>query len=344
MKQKQILLVLLFLTTQVLYAQQRELSIYGYIDLEFEYGTDQKESTFDIHHLNFIPEFSFQQYRVFTEIEFEHGTNIDADDGEGEIALERAWIEYTHSRLIQIRAGKFLTPFGIYNLIHDATPAYLTTSLPFIYNSHNPFGVNKARLYAKFYTGVQLLGTLMKVKPIMLNYTFGLGNGRGPEQFSKDNDNDKSVSGRLHLQTESNLQIGVSLYRDHNAEGMSGKQEAEEQAYCIDFQYDTDTVLLQSELALFRLERNNETGGFQTAKSWYIQLAYRFQNVVTPVLRYDYFTPGTSASNDYRRLLVGVNISPNARVYLKSEVQFNSFDSSERASNKLFLSSIAVAF
>ncbi len=345
MKQIQVILVSLLLTSPVLYAQQREFSIYGYIDLEFEYGTEQKKSTFDIHHFNLLTEFQSQQVRVFSEIEFEHGASLEPDGGEGEIALERAWVEYTHSGRIQLRAGKFLTPFGIYNLIHDATPTFLTTSLPFIYGKHNPFGVNKARLYAKFYTGLQVLGTLSKAGSIRLNYTLGVGNGRGPEQFSKDNDNNKSLSARLLLQSGTRLQVGVSHYRDHNAEGLSGKQGANEQVYGLDLQYDTDTFLLQSELALFRMERNIEAGGFQTAKSWYIQLAYRVQDLVTPVLRYDFFDRGTNAVGDsHRTWLLGVNISPNAKVYFKGEVQFNMFSAPDEASNRLYLSSISVAF
>ncbi len=79
----------------VIFGQEREFSSHGYIDLEFEYEPSEKVSTFDGKHLNFISTYTFDQFRIFAEIEWEHGTVIE--DGpvgsEGEVALERAWID-----------------------------------------------------------------------------------------------------------------------------------------------------------------------------------------------------------------------------------------------------------
>ena len=74
------------------FGQEREFSSHGYIDLEFDYNTEEKVSTFDSKHFNIVSTYTFDQFRVFAEIEWEHGTVLEDDpaDSEGEVAVERA--------------------------------------------------------------------------------------------------------------------------------------------------------------------------------------------------------------------------------------------------------------
>ena len=202
------------------FGQEREVSNYGYIDLEFDYDTEEKVSTFDGKHFNLISTYTFDQFRVFAEVEWEHGTVIEdsPEESEGEVALERAWFEYVHSDGLKVRGGKFLTPFGIMNIIHNATPTFLTTSLPSIYQSHRPFGLGKDRLYGRFYTGLQLGGTFRMDSGVRFWYAVGMGNGRSDEQFSSDNDTNKSLLGRFKVRYN-RFDLGFSHYRDRNATG-----------------------------------------------------------------------------------------------------------------------------
>ena len=89
------------------FGQEREVSNYGYIDLEFDYDTEEKVSTFDGKHFNLISTYTFDQFRVFAEVEWEHGTVIEdsPEESEGEVALERAWFEYVHSDGLKVRGG-----------------------------------------------------------------------------------------------------------------------------------------------------------------------------------------------------------------------------------------------
>jgi len=333
------------LVSTALHAQQRELSVYGYIDLEYEYSTTQKISTFDIHHFNVLSNYSWEQFRVFSEIEWEHGAEFDHHGIQGEINLERAWFEYTHNDRLKLRAGKFLSPFGIYNLIHDATPTFLTTSLPLMYQKHQPFGAKKDRLYAKFYAGLQALGSVMAKGGWRFEYALGIGNGRGRKSFSEDNDNNKALIARVLLQPGESIRFGTSFYGDRHENGLSGKSQAREQAYGVDFEFDNGQIHFQSEYARFRLEKNTPKTSFQDAHSCYVQLAYTIRDWVTPILRYDYFDPNIDAGDDaYSYWLVGLNLSPDPHVYLKAEVQFRSFENPAIHSERFFLSSIAVAF
>ena len=87
------------------FGQEREFSSHGYIDLEFEYDTEEKVSTFDGKHFNLVSTYTFDQFRIFSEIEWEHGTVLEGDpaDSEGEVALERAWFEYVYSDHLKLR-------------------------------------------------------------------------------------------------------------------------------------------------------------------------------------------------------------------------------------------------
>lgn len=327
------------------FGQEREFSSHGYIDLEFEYDTEEKVSTFDSKHFNIVSTYTFDQFRVFSEIEWEHGTVLEDNpaDSEGEVAVERAWLEYVRNDRFKLRAGKFITPFGIYNVIHNASPTFLTTSLPLIYQSHRPFGLGKDRLYGRFYTGLQLLGTIRTHSGIRFWYTVGLGNGRSGEQFSEDNDTNKSLLGQLRLQYKQ-FNLGFSHYRDRNETGFSGLSEARERSTAADLTFRQGGFKIHGEYARFSMERATGSG-FQVADSYYGQISYRIKETITPVIRYDRFDPDRgSPDNRERQLLIGLNVSPHPQVFLKTEIHFNAFQEPGEPSNRLFLSSVSVAF
>jgi hypothetical protein len=147
--------------------------------------------------------------------------------GEGQIALERAWIEYGHTDGFIVKAGKFLPPFGIYNLFHDATPTFLSTFLPnAVYGKHANTTGSTQRMFSKFGTGLQVLGTA-RVGEVgwELNYYAYLINGRGPNEGEKDNDKNKGIGGRFMVQAPSDMfRAGVSFYQDDNG-NRSGTQQ-----------------------------------------------------------------------------------------------------------------------
>ena len=86
-------------------AQERSVEFYGFIDMEYEYADSKDSSTFEIHHFNVINSYSFEQFRVFSEVEWEHGPKIEGTEGEGEITLERAWFEYLYNDRLKIRCN-----------------------------------------------------------------------------------------------------------------------------------------------------------------------------------------------------------------------------------------------
>jgi hypothetical protein len=92
------------------------------------------------------------RWKFFAELDYENVLSSRSLHTEGDkryLALERIYFDYALSDTSNIRAGKFLTPIGRWNLIH-ATPLVWTTSRPLV--TEGTFPTNA--------TGLMLTGTL----------------------------------------------------------------------------------------------------------------------------------------------------------------------------------------
>ena len=183
-------------------AQTERATLYGFFDLEL-HTTNQvggQPWSFDQHHLNIITIYRLDEHlRVFAEIEWEHGAHLTGSGGSGQIVLERAALEYKRNDAFLAKAGKFLPPFGLYNVRHDASPTFLSTELPSsLYGDHlNSLGGDEA-LIPEVGTGLQVLGHLT-AKAWRGEYFVYLINGRGPSPAAQDNNQNKGVGARLMI-------------------------------------------------------------------------------------------------------------------------------------------------
>lgn len=73
------------------------------------------------------------RWKFFSELEYENPISNRSDrlTSDDYLSWERAYLEYAWSASVSVRAGKFLTPIGRWNLIH-ATPLVWTTSRPLV--------------------------------------------------------------------------------------------------------------------------------------------------------------------------------------------------------------------
>lgn len=95
------------------------------------------------------------RWKFFSEFDFENllSSRPISRDGDGRyLALERIYVDYALGDTANIRAGKFLTPIGRWNLIH-ATPLVWTSSRPLVTQESFPSNV----------TGLMLSGTMTEL-------------------------------------------------------------------------------------------------------------------------------------------------------------------------------------
>ncbi len=119
------------------------------------------------------------------------------------IIVERVHAEYDVASFLTIRAGQFLTPYGIWNVDHG-TPTLIPIRRPYI--------IGEA-LFPERQVGVEVFGRLYH-DDLRLAYHVTLSNGRGPTEQIGDLDNHKAVGGRLELQWRRNFEVrlGSSFY------------------------------------------------------------------------------------------------------------------------------------
>jgi hypothetical protein len=331
-------------------AQQDRFQVYGFFDLELD-GTnknpDDFQYTFDQHHFNVITVYQMSdRWRVLGEIEWEHGVSLEGGGGSGLVALERAWVEYAYTDALRVKAGKFLPPFGIYNQFHDATPTFLSSFLPnAVYGKHGNTTGGKQRLYAKFGTGVQVLGTFFPGS-WQADYYVYLTNGRGPDPGESDNDRNKGVGGRFVVSTPNDVaRFGVSYYEDRNGATSSTK----ERSIAADLGFGKSGFWLEGEALIPVLETVDDAGvpngTFRTGFGYYVQASYRTSVGLTPFGRIDVFDPDVDVADDGDSAVVlGLNFALRSFAYLKTEIQFLNFQDPTTDGYERFVSSIAIAF
>ncbi len=332
-------------------AAQERFRIYGYLDLEADWSdvtSEARNLSFDVHHFSVVNSFRIdERWFVFSEFEVEHEFAPEpGESGSGLFALERAWVEYLFSPLLAVRAGRLLTPFGIYNQRHDATPTFLGTFLPqTIYGEHpNPLG-EEQDLFENNGTGVELLGD-MPVGSWAGAYSVYLLNGRGENSNEADDNRDKGIGGRLQIRSPmEEVVLGASYYRDRNGAAADTRQEV----FAADVALAYSHALLEVEGVIPRMEdvdlAGDPSGSYRTGLAYYVQGSYRIADRFTPWGRFEAYDPDRDASDDVERgVSLGLNVAVSASAFLKSEVQFQSFPGSGVDSTMLVVSSIAVAF
>jgi len=346
------IIVLLLFLGNLSFPQGQKLNIYGFFDFEVEANNQDSASkiwTFDQHHLNVLANYKLDdRFRVATEIEYEHGPMHSAKEITGNIYLAKAFLEYKYSDALFTRVGIFLSPFGIYNERHDATPTFLSTILPeSVYGKKEFEFRGKNRLFAKHSTGIQVLGNLF-MNDWGVKYHVYLSNGRGPKQSEADNNTNKGFGWRFVISPPiEELRIGTSFYSDKNGDAGNASQTT----FGFDVEFDLSAFHVEAEIIIPELENLDTssvpTGSFTTVNGYYILGAYTLFDRLTPFVRYEFFDPDIDIKNNGENMImVGLNYAVTPSVYLKGEVHFHSHQIKDNLSEKheTFISSIAVAF
>jgi hypothetical protein len=214
------------------------LHLYGFADFTYTHFLMDRSSRWFDTYFSRYPTFAIGNLNLYLEkqlsprwkslIEFRllylpHGTEQTSSTGEveqvdtsvldyqdkteflrwGGISIERAWVEYQAHTLATIRAGQWLTPYGIWNVDHGS---------PVLISIRRPFVIGLA-LFPESQSGLELYGT-RAFGESALAYHLTLSNGRGPVDTYLDLDYNKAIGGRLVLDTSwlDEFKLGASAY------------------------------------------------------------------------------------------------------------------------------------
>jgi len=222
-------------------ARQDPLQLYGYLDVgvgrlfipeDLLIGgvVPTRETSFVLGNINlYLDARPVDDWRALAEIRFTnlpHGeetsfripgaaeyertdsttTNVTSPDGRDKVLLgntiiERAWIQWEGEPLARVRAGTWLTPFGIWNVDHG-TPVLISLLQP---------DFQLQRKFPPRQTGVQIIGEAAS-GDWTLGYHATLSNGR--QSALLDATDDKAIGGRVHATHLGDMttKVGASGY------------------------------------------------------------------------------------------------------------------------------------
>jgi hypothetical protein len=132
----------------------------------------------------------------------------------GTVEIERVYLEWAPSRYFAVRAGQFLTPYGVWNVDHGS-PTFIPVQRPFVIGGG---------LFPERQTGFEFYGRWDATNNGTLGYHFTLSNGGGPISEYRDLDDNKAVGGRLFWEQHGfgDLKVGASVYYGRSTDAISG--------------------------------------------------------------------------------------------------------------------------
>lgn len=241
-------------------APEPTFEVHGFIDMGLAKaitnapeGFPTTAATFVLGNVNLY--FTFHpsdHWSALTEVRFTNdpnGTAFDPANGIGDdkmrwgsTVLERAYIQYDHSRELGLRVGEFLTPFGIWNVDHGSP-----TVIPIV----RPESITQ-ELFPTHQLGVDVYGERTGLLPDRwtVGYHAYVSNGRTPGAV--DLTDDKMIGGRLTASTTRpyRMTFGISAMYGTYSEHATPEVAYTEFGYSADASLDANAWRLRAELTM----------------------------------------------------------------------------------------------
>jgi hypothetical protein len=242
----------------------------------------------------------------------------------GSITLERAYIEYDVAPQLTVRAGHWLTPYGIWNTDHGS---------PVIVGPFRPYVIGEG-LIPEHQTGLDLFGSVTEGS-YRIGYHATVSNGRSQTEATVDTDTRVAFGGRLELEAPlaGTFKIGASAYHGRYTSArtslMAPPETFDETSLGGDAQWDHGALHVQGEI-MYR--KKNYVDGFRPMTvfgtpqidgydlGYYGLISYRFTSYwnVTPFAFVEQYRPLVlGLFGDLNAFNVGLNFRPTPTVVLK---------------------------
>ena len=338
------------------YGVKRGVSIGGYGEALYENpaGDDQSGNpSGGVDQIDFLRAVAYLGYKfddhwvLNTEIEYEHA--VAGDGANGEVAVEFAYLDYMHSRLLNVRSGLVLVPVGLVNELHEPTVS-ISARRPSVERYILP--TTWRELGAGVYgdSGVLAYRAYVTSSLDAAGFTSSGGIRGGRQEGSEAIAEDWALSGRLDYVGTPGLLVGASVFS-----GDSGQDNLTPSGESVDgrtsvFDIHADWQWrglwlrgLYAQTTISQADLINEQNGFVGDESvgnrqsgWYVQAAYDVLSFsptskmsLLPYARYEEFdTQGQvpagytrNPANDRSELTLGLAFKPIDRLIFKVDWQ-----------------------
>jgi hypothetical protein len=307
------------------------VSLNGYYNFRFSMDGSERPGAFQQHHLgmllakqlgkfNFLMELELQNVPHHPEITAENGeeaseaphvgeaeTGHSETDisGEGQVAVENAWMEYNHNPLLTVRVGKQLSPqYWWQNHYPNLT---LSTALP----------IYLRELFPPELVGVMVQGataTPVGTSEFGLGYKFYVANNNFEGNSRTDLRDGKAwgARGQLRFPTGGALRrfdVAADVYRGHV--GLTTNALTDDNVFGFESQIEISRFLFQTEWARGKSLNQTRTG-------YYVQPALRLHDDWITFYRAEQLESPRIRSAE-RRHILGLNYRPYPQIALKGE-------------------------
>jgi hypothetical protein len=331
------------------------LRLGGYGEIHANFQRDSDGDQVDFHRVVGYLGYDFAEWIKFhSELELEHAFAADSGDGShgGEFILEQAYFDFLFGDLVNVRAGRVLTPLGIVNKKHEPTtfngverPSFAKYIIPTTWSSDGIgiFGNLAEGISYEGYVVGGLDGSGFSAKD-------GIRGGRIKERASL---NDPAVTGRLDFwpllgsEKDHDLRIGVSGYfggLDNSNKGRDSGIDGDISIYSADFEYSVNRWDFRGAVAQTIIDGAKEIGNGTAEEifGWYAEAGYhiwpetwkkgRFANSDAVVFgRYDNFDTqyempkgvARDKADDREEWTFGMNFFATRNLVLKADYQMS---------------------
>lgn len=312
----------------------RRVNISGYSNFRYVHEEPGIPSAFQLDHLGLIFGKQLGRFNFLAELELQnvphHAEAVGVEEeghveegaaaesaeeraaetdisGEGQVAVENAWMEYNHNRYLSVRVGKQLSPQ--YWWQHRYPNLTYSTTLP----------IYLRELFPPELTGVMVHGQVARpagASEFGVGYSLYASNNNFEGNSQSDLRSGKSWGGRVQVRFPVSgvlrrLDVAADIYRGRTALELQGNELVDDNVEGFEGQLEISRFLLNGEYA------RGESEGVKR-KGFYLQPAiqlhpdwvsfYRVEQLESPRLQ-----------RAERRHLLGLNYRPFAQVALKGE-------------------------
>lgn len=314
-----------------------KVNVSGYSNFRYQAEEPETPSAFQLHNLGVILGKQSRRWSFLTEIEFSnvphHAESASAEEGEaggavraaasaaeggegeeraeadisgeGQVAVENAWIEYNHNPYFNVRVGKQLSPQ--YWWQHRYPNLTYSTTMP----------IYLRELFQPELIGVMVRGQFTRpagASEFGVGYALYTSNNNFEGNAQADLRDGKSWGARVQFRFPTGgvlrrLDVAADVYRGHTA--FEGLELKEDSVNGFEGQLEVSRLLLNGEYARGESEGMRRTGYyFQPAVQLHRDWVgfYRVEGLESPRLQ-----------RAERRHLAGLNYRPFAQVAVKGE-------------------------
>ncbi len=305
-----------------------KVNLNGYYNFRFSTDGSEEFAAFQQHHLGvlmakqlgkfgFLMELELQNVPHHPEIAPEGGGEGEEGEaeagheetdlsGEGQVAVENAWMEYNHNRYVGLRVGKQLSPqYWWQNHYPNLT---LSTTTP----------IYLRELFPAELVGVMFQGNTARPvgnSELGLGYKFYVANNNFEGNSQADLSDGKSWGARGEVRFPASgavrkIDVAADIYRGNV--GLTNNTLAEDNVFGFESQIEISSFLFQTEWARGKSLEQTRTG-FYLQPAWRIDedwiTFYRAEQLESPRIQ-----------RAERRHIVGLNYRPYPQIALKGEL------------------------